>query len=143
MRTTLLKIVWAAGIVMLPAMAQADDADVVAYRQQMMKSLDAQLEAVMLILTHRAPEAHILPHMEALEETASLGLKVFESKALGGKSSPKIWDNWSDFAAIMKEFDERMKTAVEMTRTQGAAGALQGLEFVRCKKCHDIYREQP
>lgn len=128
---------------LLPGAAKADDADIIAYRQQMMKSLDAQFEAVMLILTARAPEAHILQHMEALEEIASLGFGVFEQKALGGKSSPKVWENWSEFSAVMKEFDERLKTAVAMTRTKGAPGALQGLEFVRCRTCHDAYRTEP
>lgn len=143
MRTAVLKMVWAAWLVLVPGIARADDADVIEYRQHIMKSLDAQFEAVMLILTARAPEAHILGHMEALEETASLAVKVFETKALGGKASPKIWDDWAHFSATMKEFDERLKTAVAMTRTQGAPGALQGLEFVSCQKCHDVYRKQP
>ncbi len=143
MRTTLLKLACAAWVAIVPGVALADDADVIEYRQHLMKSLDAQFEAVMLILTARAPEAHILRHMEALEETASLGLKVFETKALGGKASPKVWDDWANFSATMKQFDERLRTAVAMTRAQGAAGALQGLEFVSCQKCHDVYRKQP
>lgn len=143
MRASLLKMACVVWLVLFPGVARAEDADVIEYRQHLMKGLEAQFEAVMLILTARAPEAHILGHMEALEETASLVLKVFETKVPGGKALPKVWDDWSAFSATMKEFDERLKTAVAMTRTQGAAGALQGLEFVSCQKCHDVYRKQP
>ena len=142
MRKTVAKALLGVWICLIPGLARAEDADVIEYRQHIMKSLEAQFEAVMLILTARAPEAHILGHMEALEETASLALKVFETKVLGGKALPKVWDDWAHFSATMKEFDERLKTAVAMTRTQGAPGALQGLEFVSCQKCHDVYRKQ-
>ncbi len=142
MRTALLKMVWAAWILLIPGAAVADDADVVAYRQNLMKSMDAQFGAVMLILTARAPEAHIHLHMESLLLTADIVVKSFEPKVPGGRAPPELWDNWPAFSAAMSEFHERLTKAVVMSRTEGAAGALQGLEFVSCQRCHDTFRKQ-
>src|SRR5262245_8858344 len=142
-RKALITTVWAVCALLLPyaapANARASDEDVVIYRQGIMKSLDAQFEAVMLILTHRAPKAHILLHMEALLLTTDLSAKSFEPRVAGGRSTHKVWDDPAGFAAKMKEFKERMATAVAMTRAEGAPGALQGLEYVSCEKCHNVY----
>jgi cytochrome c556 len=142
------KAIWAVCVVLLSGVVRADTPtapsarDIVEYRQQMMRTLDAQFTAVMLILTHRAPVTHIDLHMEALLETSKLGFKVFEPAVYGGGSRHKVWDDWEGFSVRMNEFNERLTTAVMMTRTFGAPGALQGLEYVSCSKCHDGYRER-
>ena len=141
------KAIWAVCVLLLSGAVRADTpssatpADIVAYRQQMMRTLDAQFTAVMLILTHRAPVKHIHLHMEALLETSRL-FTVFEPKVYGGGSRHKVWDDWKGFTARRDDFTTKLATAVMMTREEGAPGALQGLEYVSCQKCHDVYRER-
>ncbi len=132
-----------AWILMLPWAAMASDQDAIDYRQHMMNTLDAQFNAVALILTGQAPDKNLLLHMEAMLVAATLGHTAFEPKALGGRSLPQVWEKWDDFSAKMKEFEASLAKAVAATKTEGAAGALQGLEFVSCKKCHDVYRKEP
>jgi cytochrome c556 len=63
-------------------------ADVIDYRQLIMKQLDAQSDAFGMIVSGQIP-----PDSQALEakSIAKADLKAFEPNVLGGEAKPEVW----------------------------------------------------
>jgi cytochrome c556 len=126
----------------LPA-AQADDKDVIDYRQHIMKTLNEQAAAVGQILSDAVPDGNVIAHLDAIALTASTALKAFTPKVSGGEAKSEVWSNWADFSKRMNEF---AKMTAEMARTaheQGKEAALaQVVDALSCKSCHDTYRKE-
>jgi len=128
---------------LLPVMGQADDKDVVDYRQHIMKSLEHQTAVLGQILSGAGPTENTLAHMETLALTASTALKSFEPKVQGGASKPEVWKDWADFSKRMKEFAEKSAEMAKVGREQGVdQAAMLVIEALPCKGCHDVYRDE-
>jgi Cytochrome c556 len=128
---------------LLPVMGQADDKDVVDYRQHIMKSLEHQTAVLGQILSGAGPTENTLAHMETLALTASMALKSFEPKVQGGASKPEVWKDWADFSKRMKEFAEKSAEMAKVGREQGVdQAAMLVIEALPCKGCHDVYRDE-
>ena len=128
---------------LLPLAGQADDKDVVDYRQHIMKSLEHQTAALGQILSGAGPTENTLAHIETLALTASIALKSFEAKVPGGAAKPEVWKDWSDFSKKMKDFADKSAEMAKVGREQGAEqAAMLVIEALPCKSCHDVYRDE-
>jgi cytochrome c556 len=124
--------------------AGASDQDVIDYRQDIMKTLDEQSEALSEIASTAIPNDNLNAHMEILALTASTALKAFEPKIPGGKAKPEVWSNWADFSKRMTEFAQRAAEGAQVAKEQGHDAALEAAVDAAesCKSCHDMYRQK-
>ncbi|HEY6640897.1 cytochrome c [Povalibacter sp.] len=139
----MIKAVALVATLLLPLAGQADDKDVLEYRQRIMKSLQEQTAAFGQILSGAGPTENTLAHMETLALSASVALKAFEAKVPGGEAKPEIWSNWPDFAKRMQEFADKTAGMARIGREQGVdAAVMEVLDALPCKACHDLYRDE-
>lgn len=128
---------------LLPLVGQADDKDVLEYRQRIMKSLQEQTAAFGQILSGAGPTENTQAHIEALALSASVALKAFEAKVPGGEAKPEVWNNWADFSKRMKDFADKSANMAKIGREQGTdAAVMEALDALSCKSCHDLYRDE-
>ena len=123
---------------LLPAghAAGPDDVD---YRQNVMKTLGAQIEALELVLQGRAPAQDLQHHLAALETTSAQIVSAFEPAAAGGNARADVWEDWDDFSARASEQVERLSAL----RDADAAREFSPdriREALNCTQCHDTYR---
>ena len=74
---------------MLPAVALADNKDVVDYRQHIMKSMEQQTAALGQILSGAGPADNTVAHMDAIAALAAIAQKSFEPKVPGARPNRK------------------------------------------------------
>ena len=122
-----------------PALAAGQDA--VEYRQQLMKTLEAQFQAITLIYIADAPLQNLQSHLTAALLAARMLPAAFEPRALGGASQPQIWTKWDDYALQMGEFEARIAIALEAAkRGNPPREILFHIDAISCRQCHDRYR---
>ena len=127
----------------LPTAAQADDQDVIDYRQHIMNTMDAQTAALGQILSLAIPDDNVVSHLEVIALAAQTSLSSFEQRVEGGESLPAVWDNWEDFSAKMNDFADKITLAAETAKAQGKDAAMGSiLNALTCKQCHDDYRKK-
>jgi cytochrome c556 len=130
-------------MMLLPMVGYTDDKDVVEYREHVMKSLEEQTAALGQILSGAGPAENTVAHMQTLALVASIALKSFEPKVPGGAAKPEVWKDWPDFSKRMKDFADKSAAMAKTAREQGAdQAALQVIEALPCKGCHDVYRDE-
>jgi cytochrome c556 len=128
------------GVTWGPA-AQAEDEDVIEYRQHIMKTLEAQSAALGQILSGAVPDDNLVAHLDTLALTASTALRSFEPKVQGGESKPEVWAKWPDFSKRMKDFADKTAQTAKIAKQQGKEAATEHvMEALSCKSCHDVYR---
>lgn len=127
----------------ISAASAAEDKDTIEYRQHIMKSLDAQVAILGMILSGAAPEDNLVSHLDTIAMIAQGALQSFEAKVPGGESSPEVWAKWADYSQRMNSFAAATAKVAKIAREQGkdaimgeVAGALS------CKSCHDVYRKK-
>jgi cytochrome c556 len=123
--------------------AYGDDKDVVDYREHVMNTLNEQSGAVGQILSGAVPDDNLVAHLDAIALTASIALKAFQPKVLGGEAKPDVWANWSDFAKRMNEFAQKTALTAKAAKEPGRSGVSEMIiEALSCKACHDTYRHE-
>ncbi len=131
-----------------PMLARAEDKDVIDYRQQIMKSMDADTAAVGQIVSGVTPVKHLAGHLESIALAASISLSSFEANVPGGKSKPEVWTKWADFSKRMKDFADATaklaKTAKAHSQEEQVNGEVMSelAQALSCKQCHDAYRDE-
>jgi cytochrome c556 len=125
------------------AISHADDQDVIAYRQHIMRTLNEQTAAVGEILSGAIPDDQAIAHLEAIALTASTAQKAFEPQVLGGESKADIWKDWADFSRRMSAFAQKAAEITKLAKDKGKEAALPTvLDALPCKSCHDLYRQE-
>lgn len=125
----------------LPLAAQSNPKDIIAYRQHLMQTLEAQFQAITLVVIAGAPPENLHSHLTAALATARLLPDAFAPRALGGSSAPQIWTKWDDFDHEMRHFEASIAMAVEAARNgTPVEGVLYHLDAISCRDCHDLYR---
>ena len=113
----------------------------VEYRQQLMKALEAQFQAITLIVIAGAPAENLHSHLVASLLTARALPLAFEQRAPGGSAQPQIWTKGEDFDHQMRHFEASIAMAVEAAKNgTPVAGVLYHLDAISCRACHDRYR---
>lgn len=113
----------------------------VAYRQELMKTLEAEFQAITLIVTRGAPPENLHSHLVAALLTARALPLAFAQRAPGGSAQPQIWTKADDFDHQMRHFEASIAMAVEAAKNETpVAGVLYHLDAISCRSCHDRYR---
>ena len=124
-------------------LARADNDDVIDYRQHIMETLEAQSQALGLILSGAVPDDNAVVHLQTLALTASTALKAFQPAVPGGRAKPDVWKNWADFEKRMQEFAAKTAELAKTAQARGPKAGLAGVaDGLTCKGCHDLYREE-
>ncbi len=127
----------------LSTTAQADDKDVIDYRQHIMNTMDAQTAALGQILSLAIPDENIIGHLEVIAISAQQALSSFEKEVHGGHALDKVWEDWDDFSAKMNDFSEKLTVVVQIAKEKGKDAAFANiLNALSCKQCHDVYRKK-
>jgi cytochrome c556 len=122
---------------------QMRDQDVIEYRQNIMKTKDAQTTAIGQILATMVPNTNLASHFKALLEATRQSKSAFKPKVLGGESLPAVWENWADFSAKLDQAEKEIMLAIEIIEKNGIDQAGEAaVQALTCKGCHDIYRNK-
>ena len=116
--------------------AGPDDVD---YRQNVMKTLGAQVEAMEMVLQGRAPANDLEHHLAALATTSSQVLPAFEPAASGGNAKAAVWDDWDDFSKRAREQADGL-AALRDASASAEFSSDRVREALHCNGCHDAYR---
>jgi cytochrome c556 len=145
-RATRKTIAAAVGAALLGAMAPAaawaaQDDDVIAYRQNLMKAVDAQTAALGMILSGAVPPDNLVSHLDTIALIAASMPASFEPKVVGGESSAEVWAKWADFSERINTFAANTAKVAKIAREQGQDAIMSDLAVaLSCKACHDVYR---
>jgi len=127
----------------LPA-AQAEDKDVIDYRQNLMKSLGANASALGAILQNKVAYGdNLAHHADAIAAAAAAAQLAFKDEVVGGTAKADVWSNWEDFSARFAQLEAAALEVSAAAKDGGmaAAGPKVGAMFI-CKSCHDTYRTE-
>jgi cytochrome c556 len=145
--TRLIKFVGGVAVALVMVMSApmaaraADDKDVIDYRQNIMKALDAQTAAIGMIVSTQIPEDNLVSHAEAIAMLAKQVKKSFEPKVQGGEAKPEVWTEWADFSKKIDEFVAGTEQMAKNAKTGGIPVVTeQMVAALTCKGCHDTYR---
>ena len=130
------------GLLAAPASAEqaaALDQDAIAYRKHVMRTLEAQFNALTHIIAQGGPAENLVSHLETALMTARMVLPSFKKHAPGGAAQPHIWEKWSDYTAHAQEFEAAIAVAVEAAKHNSVTQVIWYTDQVSCKKCHDAY----
>jgi cytochrome c556 len=125
----------------LPLVARADDKDAIDYRENIMKSLEAQTTDLGMIVSTQIPDDNLLSHTKALAILAKQAQKSFESKVPGGDAKPELWANYADFQKRMDDFVAKTADMAASAEKGGMPVVMEKMvPALTCKGCHDLYR---
>ncbi len=143
MRRLCVSVLYLLAALALSHPVRADDQDVITYREQIMKELDAEGAAIGMVLSGQIPPNSLTLQARALAASAKSALKAFEPKVAGGEAKPEVWTHWDDFARRMKAFEQaadEMAKASEGNNISAVADHV--IAALPCKECHDVYRKK-
>jgi cytochrome c556 len=135
----------ALAILVAPAVAQADDQDVMNYRKQVMQTMTEQNGAMQLTVQGKVPNDQFVSHVKALHLASTQALKAFEPKVVGdgstGSAKPEVWANWADFSKRMNEQVAKLAALEKAAVEGGVAKAGPMIQTsLDCRGCHETYR---
>lgn len=141
----LVKCGLALAVLVAPVVAQADDADVINYRKQIMKTMGEQNGAMQMTLQGKVPADQFVSHVKSLHLAAAQALKAFEPEVQGdgatGAAKPEVWSNKADFAKRMNEQVAKLAALEKAAVEGGVAKAGPMIQTsLDCRSCHETYR---
>ncbi|MCU1347821.1 MAG: cytochrome [Acidobacteria bacterium] len=133
----------------LPAGAADKPADVVKYRQSVMKAMGAHLTALSLVAKKQVSgRSQLASHAEAVR-AMSAGLAAFFPKGTGpdtvkSEAKPAIWERWSEFEAAAKtlERDSALLAAAANEKDGTLLAARLDATGKACAGCHKQFRQE-
>lgn len=117
------------------------DQEAIAYRKEIMKTLEAQFKALAGIIAFDGPADNLKSHLETVLITSRMVLPSFEKRAPGGTSQPHLWDDWAGYTRHMQEFEAAVAMAVEAAKHNSLNQVIWYTDQISCRKCHDIYKQ--
>ncbi|MDP1587642.1 MAG: cytochrome c [Prosthecobacter sp.] len=132
-----------AASVAAPAVAQMRDEDVIAYRQEIMKTMGAQATSIGMVLAGMIPDKLLHTHFEVLLQSVRQAKLAFEPNVPGGNALPAVWENHADFVKKLAESEAAIAKAIEISKKDGAGGQAgeAAIAALSCKGCHDTYKK--
>jgi cytochrome c556 len=122
---------------------RADDQDVIDYRQLIMKQLDAESQALGMMVSGQIPPDSLALEAKSIANAAKAALKAFEPKVPGGESKPDVWSHWEDFSKRMQAFARDSDEMAKVAETGNVAKVTElMITALPCKECHDTYRNK-
>ena len=134
-------IVAAMAMSAMPLVARADDKDVIDYRENIMKSLDAQTAMLGMMASTQVEPVDLISTTRSLALIAKQAQHSFDAKVLGGEAKPEIWANYADFKQKMDDFVVKTAEMEQDAKTGGLPVVMEKMvDVLTCKGCHDAYR---
>jgi cytochrome c556 len=132
-----------AAAIAAPAIAQQRDEDVIAYRQEIMKTMGAQSTMIGMVLAGMVPDKLLSTHFEVLLQSVRQAKQAFEPNVPGGNALPAVWEKHADFTAKLNEAEANIIKAIEISKKDGAGGQSgeAAVAALSCKGCHDLYKK--
>ena len=122
---------------------RADDQDVIDYRQLIMKQLDAESQALGMMVSGQIPPDSLALEAKSIANAAKAALKAFEPKVPGGESKPDVWSHWEDFSKRMQAFARDSEEMAKVAESGNVAKVTElMITALPCKECHDTYRNK-
>ncbi|MFQ5984945.1 MAG: c-type cytochrome [Alphaproteobacteria bacterium] len=120
--------------------------NVVAYRQNVMKSQAAHITAIVGVVKGEVSfTGHVADHARGLASTARMIPDIFpEGSDVGDtRAKPEIWQQWDEFTAAAKVLEETSTKLVEVAATGDVAAIGAQLQNVgkACGGCHEPFRK--
>lgn len=116
------------------------NADAIAYRRHVMKTMSEQAAALALVLQKRGPAANAALHARTIGLAAEAALRAFEVEAPGGEAKPEIWRTWPDFEKRLKTLSAAANDLAVIAERDGFdAMQAKAMSVLTCKSCHDAY----
>lgn len=122
--------------------ACADEQEDIDYRQHIMNTLGEQMAAIQQIVQRKAPADNLATHVQIVAVTAATAKAAFKSEVPGGRAKPDVWANWPDFSKRLDELVAATAAVAKSAKEGGVQGTAAKLETLKCKGCHDVYREE-
>lgn len=131
-----------AAITLLPAIARADDQDVIDYRQHIMKTMGDQMTLINQIIQKKASADDLATFTQILAIAASTSKSSFMPNVAGGKSRQDVWSNWADFSKRMDELVASTDDLAKAAKSGGLTAAASKVATLNCMSCHDMYMQR-
>lgn len=122
--------------------ARADEQENIDYRQHIMNTMGEQMAAIQQIVQRKAPADNFATHMQIVAVTAATAKAAFKSEAPGGRAKPGVWENWADFSKRLDELVAATAALAKSAKDGGVQATAAKLDTLKCKGCHDVYREE-
>jgi cytochrome c556 len=123
--------------------ALGDDQDVIAYRQLIMKQLDAEATALGMMVSGQIPPDALALESKSIANAAKAALKAFEPKVPGGEAKPEVWAKWDDFSRRMSMFAQKAEAMAKVSESGNVSAVTDSMvDALPCKECHDSYRNK-
>ena len=149
LRMTTIALVLGAGLLAGTAMAQADPDNAIKYRQQIYKTLGANITGIVMNLKGEVALPDNVPaHAQALAAAAPLALGAMAQNTAGEGSAQTqakagIWDDWDDFESLHGAMEEAALELAAVAESGDMRAIGQQVQMLggTCKDCHDKYRD--
>ena len=136
-----------AGVLALGAVsvASADTAQIIKYRQNLMRSNGGHIGGIFAVLKGEVPfKGNIVHHAEVLHHTSLIVPTAFPEGSGEGNTRAKsdIWADRAKFEAAAKAFQDQTAKLVEVAKggDMAAVGAQAGAVGKACAGCHKPFR---
>jgi cytochrome c556 len=147
MKQTMRMLITVALILATSAAAHAQtDEGYIAYRQELMEGIGADIGAIGDILKYGLPlTENIVGHAESLSRHADLIVPAFEKRVVEGPTDAKaeIWDDFDAFKKATADYKAAAEKLADVARggDAGAIGAQVKEVGKTCGGCHQPYRK--
>jgi cytochrome c556 len=126
----------------LPAIARADDQDVIDYRQHVMNTLGDQLVLINQIVHKQAPADNLATFAQILAMTAATAQSAFKPNVAGGDSKPTVWTSWPDFSKQLAALVASSADLATVAKTGDVSAVAAKLPALGCMGCHNTYMQK-
>jgi cytochrome c556 len=121
--------------------------DIIAYRQNVMKSLAANSKMIKAILTEKISQQHLSSLSSNIASTAGMLNGNFPEGSDFGETDAKeeIWENKADFSSKIKDLEKitkQLQSAVQQKASNKELMPIYNSVAKACKSCHKKYREK-
>ena len=121
---------------------RADELEDIDYRQHIMKTMGEQMAAIQQIVQKKAPADNFAAHLQIVAVTAATAKAAFTPESPGGRAKSDVWSKWPDFSKRLDELVASTAALAKSAKESGVPGTAAKLDTLKCKSCHDVYREE-
>jgi cytochrome c556 len=134
-------------IIFYGSLSFADSHGIIKYRQNVMKSTAGHMGAIVDILKNGLPlEAHVSDHARSMLQNSRMTLLMFPEGSGKGRTKSKqaIWENWSEFESVAKNFERESAKLVEVAESGDMEALAKQVRATgkTCSGCHRNFRKR-
>jgi len=131
--------------IVAPAIARADDQDVIDYRQHVMNTMGDQLLLINQIVQKQAPAeeaSDLATFAQILALSATTAQSAFKPNVAGGDSKPSVWTSWPDFSKRLDALVASTADLVKAAKSGDTSAVASKVAALDCMGCHQVYMQK-